>query len=167
MGWQDYGCDICQDVCPFNRNAPVTQLTNFQPRIIFQRSSGSAEEKIPQGLKAREDKPPMSELKLRPPKGSLAPEHAGESLLQPSLEWLAGMSEEEFREVFRGSAVKRAKWAGLVRNACVALGNADIPRGSATYDRIMALLTRLAELKISTIAESARWASHRIQQGRG
>ncbi|HYA63311.1 MAG TPA: tRNA epoxyqueuosine(34) reductase QueG [Candidatus Sulfotelmatobacter sp.] len=123
MGWQVYGCDICQDVCPFNRAAPASAVREFQPR-----------------------------------------QQSGEkSLLQPSLEWLAGMSEEEFREVFRGSAVKRAKWVGVVRNACVALGNADIRGGSAAYDRIMALLTRLAESEISTIAESARWALRRIQ----
>ena len=29
-----------------------------------------------------------------------------------------------FEEMFRNSAVKRTKWAGLVRNACIALGNA-------------------------------------------
>jgi epoxyqueuosine reductase len=124
MGRQVYGCDICQDVCPFNRAAPASVVREFEPRQ----------------------------------------QSAGKSLLKPSLEWLAGLSEEEFREVFRGSAVKRTKWAGLVRNACVALGNADIRRGNAAYDRIMALLARLAELKISTIAESARWAFRRIQQ---
>ena len=33
------------------------------------------------------------------------------------------MTEEEFQERFRGSALKRAKRVGLQRNACVALGN--------------------------------------------
>ncbi len=37
MGWQVYGCDICQDVCPFNRNAPISVLKEFQPR---QKKSG-------------------------------------------------------------------------------------------------------------------------------
>ena len=32
----------------------------------------------------------------------------------PRLEWLLEMSEKEFRETFRKSAVKRTKWAGLV-----------------------------------------------------
>jgi epoxyqueuosine reductase len=34
-----YGCDICQDVCPWNRKAPVTSDSAFQPRF----ASGSVE----------------------------------------------------------------------------------------------------------------------------
>ncbi len=34
MGNAAIGCDICQDVCPWNRKAPVTQLAAFQPRKI-------------------------------------------------------------------------------------------------------------------------------------
>ncbi len=30
-GWQ-FGCDVCQDVCPWNRRAPVTRQPDFQPR---------------------------------------------------------------------------------------------------------------------------------------
>ena len=32
MGRHIFGCDICQDVCPWNRKAPATTLTEFQPR---------------------------------------------------------------------------------------------------------------------------------------
>ena len=32
MGRHVFGCDICQDVCPWNRKAPVTAATEFQPR---------------------------------------------------------------------------------------------------------------------------------------
>jgi epoxyqueuosine reductase len=32
MGRHVFGCDICQDVCPWNRKAPVTALDEFQPR---------------------------------------------------------------------------------------------------------------------------------------
>ena len=32
MGRHLFGCDICQDVCPWNRKAPVTAATEFQPR---------------------------------------------------------------------------------------------------------------------------------------
>ena len=126
MGWHVYGCDICQDVCPFNRKAPVSSWVEFQPRRN-------------------------------------AP---GERLLQPSLEWLAGMSREGFRENFQGSAIKRAKWTGLVRNACVALGNSRVKPGSEAFNRIVTLLGRLRETEIPIVAESARWALSRIQEGR-
>ena len=32
MGRHVFGCDICQDVCPWNRKAPVTTVDEFQPR---------------------------------------------------------------------------------------------------------------------------------------
>jgi epoxyqueuosine reductase len=32
MGRHVFGCDICQDVCPWNRKAPVTAAAEFQPR---------------------------------------------------------------------------------------------------------------------------------------
>ena len=32
MGRHVFGCDICQDVCPWNRKAPATSAAEFQPR---------------------------------------------------------------------------------------------------------------------------------------
>jgi epoxyqueuosine reductase len=32
IGRHVFGCDICQDVCPWNRKAPATKLEEFQPR---------------------------------------------------------------------------------------------------------------------------------------
>ena len=32
MGRHVYGCDICQEVCPYNRAAPVTEVREFEPR---------------------------------------------------------------------------------------------------------------------------------------
>jgi len=124
IGRNVYGCDICQDVCPFNRNVPVGTVANFEPR-------GTSTEK---------------------------------SLLEPGLEWLAGMNEEEFREVFRGSAIKRTKWKGMVRNACVALGNARAAAGTEEYGKAVAVLTRLTGSADAGIKTSAEWALSRIQK---
>jgi len=149
MGRHVYGCDICQDVCPFKRRAPVTVSTEFQPRLISGRT-------VSPGRKGTAD------VRTGEP-GIEGEPFAGESLLEPRLEWLAGMSEAEFREVFRGSAIKRTKWKGLVRNACIALGNAKLAPDAPERGRILALLQRLAGSTEPVIAESARWALGRIQ----
>jgi len=67
-----YGCDICQDVCPWNRFQQPTAEAAFAPRTYN---------------------------------------------LAPTLTGLAEMTEEEFRERYRKSPIKRTKHAGLVRNA--------------------------------------------------
>ena len=73
------------------------------------------------------------------------------------------MSEEEYRETFRGSAVKRTKWRGLVRNACIALGNSGLGRDTPAHARVTALLQRLSGSADAVISESALWAMSRIQ----
>jgi epoxyqueuosine reductase len=106
IGRQVFGCDICQDVCPWNRRAPATPAPEFQPR----------------------------------------PE-----LVNPALEWLAGMEAEAFRQVFRGSPVRRTKLSGLRRNAVIAMGNS----GNCKFRNT---LRRLASDPDEVVAEAARWA---------
>jgi epoxyqueuosine reductase len=72
------------------------------------------------------------------------------------------MNEEQFRTVFRGSPVRRTKWRGLVRNACIALGNSAPAPGSDHRERICTLLMRLRTSCDPQIAESAQWALSRI-----
>ena len=144
MGWHVFGCDICQDVCPFNGRAPVRKAEYFQPRTFPANGRSEASDR---------------DLRL----GMADPQK--ESLLMPRLEWLAAISEEEFRVAFRRSAMKRTKWAGLVRNACMALANCRIKRGSVAFERVVRLLERLAKSERPTIAESVHWALSRIQQG--
>ena len=136
MGNHVFGCDICQDVCPWNRRAPVSALPQFQPRMF-----------------------PLAEQ--NPTVASLPAQD--ESLFNPRLEWLFGLSESKFRGFFRGSAVKRAKWRGLLRNACIALGNSSLSPGTAVHTRICGVLKRLAAQSDPLIAESAQWALSRIQ----
>jgi len=49
----------------------------------------------------------------------------------PDLAELLSMTEAEFRARFSGRAVARAKYAGLLRNACIALGNLGDARAVA------------------------------------
>ena len=126
MGTAVIGCDICQDVCPWNRKAPVTAMAEFQPRRV---ATGDGRDR---------------------------------SFFEPDLEWLASMTQEDFSRAFRKSAAKRAKWRGLVRNACVALGNAKFTQSSAQQNRAKELLARLANSDDALIAEHAHWALNRL-----
>jgi epoxyqueuosine reductase len=87
---------------------------------------------------------------------------AERSLFSPDLEWLVSLTEEEFRAEFRGSPVKRAKWRGLVRNACVAIGNSGLRPGEPRYAEICARLSELAASGDALLAEHAQWALARI-----
>jgi epoxyqueuosine reductase len=117
MGWQVFGCDICQDVCPWNRTAPVTTIAAFEPR---------------------------------------------EKTFAPDLLWLLSLEEEEFRRIFRRSAVRRTKWRGLLRNACVAAGNSRAVLDDERRASLCARLEKLAASEDATIAEHARWAIVRL-----
>jgi epoxyqueuosine reductase len=110
IGRHIFGCDICQDVCPWNRKAPATNAAEFQAR----------------------------------------PE-----LVNPALDWLAEISAEEFRRTFRGSPVRRAKRAGLRRNAVIAIGNS----GDRTF---LPLLEKLAGDEDEVVRKSAAWAIRRL-----
>lgn len=110
IGTWVFGCDICQEVCPWNRKAKPTAEEAFQPR-------------------------PWS---------------------APELLNLLALTEETFREQFKGSALRRAKRTGLVRNACVAVGN-------LREERAVPLLIRLLHHDPDPIIrEHAAWALGRI-----
>lgn len=66
-----YGCDICQQVCPWNRYARPHSTPEFTPSQEF-----------------------------------LSMDHKS----------IASMQVEDYQRIFKGSAVKRAKYAGLMRN---------------------------------------------------
>jgi len=141
MGQHIFGCDICQDVCPWNRQAPVTYAQEFQPRSFAQASAANEEE-----------------FDLNGKNGD-----ALESLFLPRLEWLASLTHSDFTEIFRGSAIKRTNWLGLIRNVCIALGNSKLQGDLAASKRTLSVLTGLAASTDPVVAESAQWAISRIQ----
>ena len=71
-----FGCDICQDVCPWTKFSKETTEDRFAPRP---------------------------------------------GMIEPKLQELAEMTQEEFSKRFRKSAIKRAKLGGLKRNARAAM----------------------------------------------
>lgn len=112
IGHHVFGCDICQDVCPWNRKAAVaTSLPEFQPRP---------------------------------------------GLFHPDLQSMAEMDEEQYRQMFRGSPVKRTKFAGLKRNVAVAMGNS----GNREF---LSALEKMGEDPDLVIAEHARWAIEKLR----
>ncbi|HEX8281630.1 MAG TPA: hypothetical protein VF551_09640, partial [Chthoniobacterales bacterium] len=73
-----------------------------------------------------------------------------------SLRDFLALDEARFRQLFRGSPIKRIKRRGLLRNVCVALGNV----GSAED---LPALERAAADPEPLIAEHARWAIEQIE----
>ncbi len=112
MGDWLFGCDVCQEVCPWNRKAPPGIEPDLQPR---------------------------AELEALDP-----------------IEML-GLSAEEFRQRFRGTALTRAKRSGLLRNAAIVLGNRGDP---AALPALRRSLTDPEPL----VREAAQWAIDRIQE---
>lgn len=108
IGPHVFGCDICQDVCPWNRRAALTNEPDFHPREFA-----------------------------------------------PALERLAGITEAEFREMFRASPVSRARYRGFLRNVAVAMGNAKLAKFREP-------LRKLAAFDDPLVAEHARWALDRL-----
>jgi epoxyqueuosine reductase len=110
IGRQVFGCDICQDVCPWNGRAPVV-------------SEGA--------LPAR-----------------------GE-LVNPKLEWLAGLDGPAFNRLFRGSPLERTGRKRLLRNVAIAMGNSG-EQGFVTR------LEEWASSEDAVLAEAAGWALRKM-----
>jgi epoxyqueuosine reductase len=112
-----FGCDICQDVCPWN-------------------------------LRTRREVPPD--------RGGLRAELAPRAAwLAPALAWLLDLDEDAWRVATRGTALRRTKYRGLLRNALIAAGN--------TRDAsLRPHLERFAAGDDALLAEHARWALERF-----
>ncbi len=104
LGEWIFGCDICQEVCPWNDT----------------RASDGAEE------------------------------------LAPRLAELLALDDAGFRRRYGHSAVKRAKRRGLLRNACVALGN------SGNREAVPPLIRALEAEPEALVRAHAAWALGRL-----
>jgi epoxyqueuosine reductase len=74
---------------------------------------------------------------------------------RPALRWLLELDEAAWRSATRGTALRRARWRGLLRNALVAAGNS----GDAA---LAPFVRRHAEGGDPLLAEHARWALARL-----
>jgi epoxyqueuosine reductase len=108
-GWT-FGCDVCQDVCPWNRKAPAGREPALAPR---------------------------------------------DDLVNPDLVAWLERDDSDWKARLKGTALKRAKRAGLVRNACLVLGTRRVRAASEA-------LTRLLGDADETIRWAAGWALRRI-----
>jgi epoxyqueuosine reductase len=106
IGARIYGCDVCLEVCPWNRFAQESR------RVL---------------LIARDE------------------------VTQLTLKELLGLTPEHFVAVFKGTAIKRVKLAGLLRNASIVAAN------TGAMD-CLGLLVRLARHESPRVREHAIWA---------
>lgn len=111
IGRQVFGCDICQDVCPWNRKAPIA---------------------VDRDLEARAE------------------------LVNPALDWLAGLEEAEWEREFNGSPVRRAGFLGFRRNVAIAMGSSGLKRFEPR-------LRAWADATDEGVRTAVRWALEKLQ----
>lgn len=123
MGNRIYGCDICQEVCPWNvRFAQVATERDYVARLAWE---------------AEWDRDP-NDPEDDGPTEAFIPTTDG-----PALVDLMKMSEDEWDAFTRGSAIRRAGYSGMRRNVAIALGNwlaeSDTPDAEAVGVLVAAL----------------------------
>lgn len=140
MGNRIFGCDICNEVCPWNKR--LARVTEEQgSRGAEERRGGRAVERGSVGA------------------GECVPPHLGTEVVAPKLLDLMALDDEAFRERFRGSPIKRARRRGLLRNVAVALGNWGNPVA-------VPALTRSLHDHEPLIRGHAAWALGQIESDR-
>ena len=77
-------------------------------------------------------------------------------LVNPALEWLAGMDGKEFKRRFKGSPLERTGRKRLLRNVAIAMGNS----GCADF---LGQLDVWAGGEDVVLAEVAGWAAARLR----
>jgi epoxyqueuosine reductase len=132
IGNRVFGCDICQEVCPWN--APkFVQITMTREFRSDWRTSG--------GLDGHHEEWPDSDA--------------------PSLVELMRLTHEEWDRWTRGSAIRRAGYAGFKRNVVVALGNWLSSVEQPPEEAVAALYDALQDGE-PLVREHAAWALEQL-----
>jgi epoxyqueuosine reductase len=138
MGNRVYGCDICQEVCPFNVKFSETAA---EPGYA---ARGPGER--PGGVEPL----PGEEAATEPHPGTEA----------PPLARMMRMTREEWDVWTRGSAIRRAGYAGFKRNVAVAMGNWLAGVEEPPEEAVAALQDALDDAE-PLVREHAAWALER------
>ncbi|MGD2068876.1 MAG: tRNA epoxyqueuosine(34) reductase QueG [Gemmatimonadota bacterium] len=177
VGNRVFGCDICQEVCPWNeRFAEEASEPGYAARGAGELPTGvealAGERAVEMGegvsAETRGDRGGSVSGERRDDasaetSGVGNPAHPGTSA--PSLVELIRMTREEWDAFSRGSAIRRAGYAGFKRNVAVAMGNwlasVDEPPEEA-----VTVLREALEDESELVREHAAWALEKSSVGR-
>jgi epoxyqueuosine reductase len=141
MGNRVYGCDICQEVCPFNvKFAEEAAEPGYAARGPGER---------PVGVEAPAGPDVSAETRRSDHPGTDGP---------PLTDLLTtALSEEAWEAFSRGSAIRRAGRGGFARNVCVAMGNWLADEEEPPAEAVSVLLDALSDPK-PLVRGHAAWA---------
>ncbi|HEX9710293.1 MAG TPA: tRNA epoxyqueuosine(34) reductase QueG [Candidatus Thermoplasmatota archaeon] len=177
LGNRVFGCDICQEVCPFNvRFAEEAAEPGYAARGPGERPAGvepppgveavvgeraveadghvSAETSGRSDARAGRSPRPWGE---DADDGRPHPWHPGTEA--PSLVELMRMTREDWDAFSRGSAIRRAGYAGFKRNVAVAMGNWLAGMRGEPPEEAVAVLREALEDESDLVREHAAWAA--------
>ena len=168
IGSNVFGCDICQDVCPWNRRQKAEARSqndggSCQPSAVGDQTREKGLGRVGAATTTLPEFQPI-EVDLRQGGTGMAFEGTTDegqrttsrfSLFNPRLENLAVLSDDDFRRAFARSPIKRTKYRAWLRNLCVVMGNSG-------DRRFIPKLEALARHDDPIVREHAQWALDRL-----